>query len=44
MQGVNAYRAQRDAIEVTARAEDVFRHVFRAYPRLPSPYYEDAAA
>ena len=30
--------------EVTAKAEDVFRHVFRAYPRLPSPYYEDAAA
>ena len=30
--------------EVTARAEDVFRHVFRAYPTLPSPYYEDAAA
>ena len=30
--------------EVTARAEDVFRHVFRVYPKLPSPYYEDAAA
>ncbi len=30
--------------EVTARAEDVFRHVFRAYPTLPSPYYESAAA
>ena len=30
--------------EVQDRAEEVFRHVFRAYPRIPSPYYEDAAA
>ena len=25
--------------EVTARAEEVFRHVYRAYPVVPSPYY-----
>lgn len=25
--------------EVTHKAEDVFRHVFWAYPTLPSPYY-----
>lgn len=25
--------------EVTAKAEDVFVHVFRAYPKLPSPVY-----
>jgi len=30
--------------EVQNRAEDVFRHVYRAYPRIPSPYYERAAA
>ena len=30
--------------EVAVRAEDVFRHVFRAYPTLPSPYYESEAA
>ena len=30
--------------EVTAKAEAVFRHVFRAYPKLPSPYYEGVAA
>ncbi len=30
--------------EVEEKAEDVFRHVFRAYPTLPSPYYEQAAA
>ena len=30
--------------EVEARSDDVFRHVFRAYPTLPSPYYEVAAA
>jgi type I restriction enzyme R subunit len=28
--------------EVQARAEEVFRHVFRAYPRLPSPVYTAA--
>jgi len=26
-------------IEVTTKAADVFRHVYRAYPTLPSPYY-----
>ena len=30
--------------DVAAKAEDVFRHVFRAYPELPSPYFQDAAA
>ncbi len=30
--------------DVNIRAEDVFRHVFRAYPTVPSPYYESAAA
>ncbi|MCZ6733262.1 MAG: hypothetical protein O7B27_12070 [Gammaproteobacteria bacterium] len=30
--------------DVNLRAEDVFRHVFRAYPTVPSPYYENAAA
>ena len=30
--------------EVEARAEEVFRHVYRAYPRIPSPYYEREAA
>lgn len=26
--------------DVNIRTEDVFRHVFRAYPTVPSPYYE----
>jgi len=26
--------------DVTQKAEDVFGHVFRAYPTVPSPYYE----
>lgn len=30
--------------EVKARADEVFRHVYRAYPRLPSPFYDDEAA
>ena len=29
--------------EVHGRAEDVFRHIYRAYPTLPSPFYEVAA-
>ena len=29
--------------DVSMRAEDIFRHVFRAYPTIPSPYYEIAA-
>ncbi len=29
--------------EVGTKTDDVFRHVFRAYPRVPSPYYENAA-
>ena len=31
-------------VEVAVRTEEVFRHVFRAYPKLPSPYYEGTAA
>ena len=30
--------------EVLMKAEDVFRHVYRVYPVIPSPYYEQAAA
>ena len=30
--------------EVQHRAEDVYRHVYRVYPTLPSPYYETGAA
>ncbi|HRI56316.1 MAG TPA: hypothetical protein PK170_04385 [Anaerolineae bacterium] len=30
--------------EVQSRAEEVYRHVFRVYPRLPSPYYETRLA
>ena len=29
--------------DVTTRTEDVFRHVYRVYPTLPSPYYAAAA-
>ena len=30
--------------EVRDRAEEVFHHVYRAYPSIPSPYYENALA
>ena len=30
--------------DVNLKAEDVFRHVFRAYPTVPSPYYASVAA
>ena len=30
--------------DVALKAEAVFRHVFRAYPAVPSPYYEHAGA
>ena len=30
--------------DVQTRSDEVFRHVFRAYATVPSPYYEDAAA
>ena len=30
--------------DVMARTDEVFRHVFWAYPTVPSPYYESAAA
>ena len=29
--------------DVNTRSEDVFRHVFRAYPTCPSPCYGEAA-
>jgi type I restriction enzyme R subunit len=30
--------------DVMARTDEVFRHVFWAYPTVPSPYYQSAAA
>ena len=30
--------------EVKTRVADVYRHVLRVYPELPSPYYEGGAA
>ena len=30
--------------EVTVRSEEIFRHVFRVYPTVPSPYYDSVAA
>jgi len=30
--------------DVVQRSEEVFRHIYRAYPRVPSPYYEEACA
>ena len=30
--------------DVAARSKAVFTHVFRAYPTVPSPFYDDAAA
>jgi len=30
--------------DVQVRSDDVFRHVFRVYPTVPSPYYQYAAA
>ena len=29
--------------EVAAKSDDVFRHVFRVYPSVPSPYYQTPA-
>ncbi|MEW8402413.1 MAG: type I restriction endonuclease subunit R [Candidatus Thiodiazotropha sp.] len=31
-----------DEEEVDIRADDVFRHIYRVYPKLPSPYYASA--
>jgi hypothetical protein len=31
------------AAEVATKTDDVFRHVFRVYPTVPSPYCEKAA-
>ena len=33
-----------DEDEVQNRAEEVYRHVYRVYPTLPSPYYETGSA
>ncbi len=30
-------------VEVGTKTDDVFRHVFRVYSTVPSPYYENAA-
>jgi type I restriction enzyme, R subunit len=30
--------------DVQARAEEVYRHVYRVYPTLPPPFYETQAA
>jgi type I restriction enzyme, R subunit len=30
--------------EVKERAEEIFRHVYRAYPTIPSPFYEKTVA
>ena len=30
--------------DVAARSDAVFTHVLRAYPTVPSPFYDDAAA
>ena len=30
--------------EVDSRADDVFRHLYCAYPTVPSPYYASSAA
>lgn len=29
--------------DVEARADDVYRHIYRAYPTVPSPFYEERA-
>ncbi len=29
--------------DIKTKTEDVFRHIYRTYPKLPSPYYESAA-
>jgi type I restriction enzyme R subunit len=36
---VNAY----SEADVRARADEIYRHIYRAYPTLPSPYYTAAA-
>jgi type I restriction enzyme R subunit len=30
-------------VDVQEKSDDVFRHVFRAYPTVPSPFFADAA-
>ena len=30
--------------DVTARSDAVFAHVYRAYPAVPSPFYDDVTA
>jgi type I restriction enzyme R subunit len=31
-----------DESEISAKAEEVFLHVYRAYPTVPSPYYQSS--
>jgi len=31
-------------VESKGRSEEIFRHVYRVYPRIPSPFYEKTAA
>ncbi len=40
----NVSTAVRSASTIGNRAEEVYRHVYRVYPTLPSPYYESSAA
>jgi type I restriction enzyme R subunit len=30
--------------DVEVKAEEVFRHIYRAYPTVPSPYFSSHAA
>ena len=30
--------------DIETKTDDVFRHIYRAYPKLPSPYYDNVAA
>ena len=32
-----------DEDEVRDRTEEVYRHVYRVYPTIPSPFYQDMA-
>ena len=36
---VDAY----EEVEIGNRADEVFRHIYRAYPQIPSPYYSGVA-
>ena len=36
--------SEREVVLVRTKTEDIFRHVYRVYPVVPSPYYEHAEA